>query len=56
MVTLSNMKNLSARQVYNQISYNFIQEHYSPKEGEIPGCIEFSSYSRIIGNLVLKSK
>ena len=56
MVTLSNMKNLSTRQVYNQISYNFIQEHYSPKKGEIPGCIELSSYSRINGNLVLKSK
>ena len=34
----------------------YYDEHYSPKKGEIPGCIALSSYSRINGNLVPKSK
>ena len=37
--------------------FNFYyDEHYSPKKGEIPGYIELSSYSRMNGNLVSKSK
>ena len=34
----------------------YYDEHYSPKRGEIPGCIELLSYLRANGNSVHKKQ
>ena len=34
----------------------YYDEHYSPKKGELPGCIELLSYSRANGNSVPKKQ